>query len=119
MDKLPDPLPHEVIWGMPVQLELPFEPPTAPAQPASLSDPVFRPNYYARYVIEPLTFINANKLPYNIGNVIKYVCRYDAKNGVEDLRKARRYIDIQIETIERERRVAAGENPNDVWKEVL
>lgn len=83
------------------------------------SDAVFRPHHYARFIIEPLTFINANKLPYNIGNVVKYVCRFDAKNGLEDLKKARRYIDIQIECMERDGRVAAGENQDEVWKAVL
>lgn len=33
---------------------------------------------------------------FNIGNVIKYVIRHDKKNGVEDLEKAKEYIDIQI-----------------------
>ncbi len=31
---------------------------------------------------------------YLVGNVIKYVCRYDMKNGVEDLEKAKKYIDF-------------------------
>ena len=31
------------------------------------------------------------------GNVIKYVARCDAKGGVEDLRKARHYLDRLIE----------------------
>ena len=34
------------------------------------------------------------------GNVIKYVARCDAKGGVEDLRKARHYLDKLIETLE-------------------
>lgn len=31
------------------------------------------------------------------GNVIKYLCRYRDKNGVEDLLKARHYLDKLIE----------------------
>lgn len=31
------------------------------------------------------------------GNVIKYIARYDEKGGVEDLRKARFYLDKMIE----------------------
>lgn len=38
-----------------------------------------------------------NDLPYAVGNVIKYVMRYKDKNGLEDLKKARRYIDMIIE----------------------
>jgi hypothetical protein len=33
------------------------------------------------------------------GNVIKYVARCDAKGGVEDLRKARHYLDRLIEAL--------------------
>lgn len=89
------------------------------SNPFVKADAIFRPNHYARFVIEPITFINANKLSYNIGNVIKYACRYDAKNGLEDLRKARRYLDIQIQCMERDERVKAGEVARDVWKEAL
>lgn len=33
------------------------------------------------------------------GNIIKYVARYDEKGGVEDLKKARHYLDRLIEEI--------------------
>jgi hypothetical protein len=46
--------------------------------------------------IPPLTFINKNNLGFNEGNVIKYVCRYKNKNGLEDLLKAREYLDQLI-----------------------
>lgn len=65
-----------------------------------VSDPVVRPHHYVRFEIDPATFIMRNKLPFAIGNVIKYVCRYDAKNGIEDLRKAIRYIEMQINLLE-------------------
>jgi hypothetical protein len=64
-------------------------------------DNVASPAHYARWPIEPIRFIMTNKLPYAVGNVIKYVMRYDAKNGLEDLRKARQYIDFLIEEIEK------------------
>ncbi len=89
-----------------------------PASP-EVSDAIYQPHHYARYTIEPITFINANKLPPNIANVIKYSCRYDAKNGIEDLEKAKRYLDIQIECIKRDARVEAGESAADVWKVAL
>lgn len=31
-----------------------------------------------------------------VGNIIKYICRYNAKNGVEDLEKARWYLNKLI-----------------------
>ena len=34
----------------------------------------------------------------------KYVCRHDAKNGLEDLMKARRYLDELITRTEKETR---------------
>lgn len=63
----------------------------------SYSDSVFEPNHYTQWKIEPITFIMQNELPFAVGNVIKYVMRYKAKNGLEDLKKARRYIDMIIE----------------------
>ncbi len=56
------------------------------------------PKYYSRYKFEPITFIMENNLPYGVGNIIKYIMRHDAKDGVKDLKKARRYIDMMIET---------------------
>jgi hypothetical protein len=58
------------------------------------------PNHYARFPIQPLTFITANKLEFWQGNIIKYIMRYDAKNGLEDLKKARRYLDEKINEME-------------------
>ena len=54
------------------------------------------PPYYTRFRIEPLAFITMNHLDFLQGNIIKYVCRYDGKNGAEDLMKARRYLDELI-----------------------
>lgn len=34
---------------------------------------------------------------YLAGNVVKYIARYRDKNGVEDLKKARHYLDKLIE----------------------
>ena len=46
--------------------------------------------------ISPLEYITKNNLGFCEGNIIKYVSRYKHKNGVEDLKKARHYIDILI-----------------------
>lgn len=55
------------------------------------------PYHYAKYPIEPITFIVKNNIPFGEGNVIKYVMRHTDKDGLKDLKKARRYIDILIE----------------------
>lgn len=53
--------------------------------------------HYSNLAIEPIDFITANNLGFCEGNVIKYISRWKAKNGVEDLEKARWYIDFLIE----------------------
>ena len=52
------------------------------------------PDYYARYDIEPISFIMRNNIPYAEGNVIKYVLRHDMKGGKEDIDKAIRYLEL-------------------------
>lgn len=64
---------------------------------------IYSPGHYSRWKIEPLTFIMENDLDFLRGNIIKYIMRYDAKNGVEDLKKARVYLDKLIEKVEKER----------------
>ena len=54
-------------------------------------------NHYKDYAIEPIDFVHANGLSYIQGNVIKYIVRYKDKNGLEDLKKAKHYIDLLIE----------------------
>ena len=54
-------------------------------------------DHYKRMAIQPFDFIHRNNLSFAVGNIIKYVCRYKDKNGVEDLMKARHYIDMLIE----------------------
>lgn len=44
---------------------------------------------------------------YLLGNVIKYAARHQAKGGVEDLRKARHYLDKLIEVCEKGRQECA------------
>jgi hypothetical protein len=59
-------------------------------------------NHYNKLKIQPITYIMANKLSYGQGNVVKYVTRYPDKNGIEDLKKAKQYIDFLIEELENE-----------------
>ena len=47
--------------------------------------------------IQPFTYIHANGIPFAEGCVIKYVSRWRAKGGVEDLKKARHFLDLLIE----------------------
>ena len=54
-------------------------------------------NHYKDMAIQPIEYILKNGLGYCEGNVIKYISRYQFKNGVEDLKKAKHYIDLLIE----------------------
>lgn len=53
-------------------------------------------NHYKNYKIQPTEFIHANNIPFIEGNIIKYIVRHRSKNGIEDLKKARHYIDLLI-----------------------
>lgn len=49
--------------------------------------------------LQPIDFINDANIPFCEGNIVKYVCRYQKKNGLEDLEKADWYLDRLIERI--------------------
>jgi hypothetical protein len=53
--------------------------------------------HYMNKKIQPWDFIAANDLGYLEGCVVKYVSRHKEKNGIEDLAKARHYLDKLIE----------------------
>ena len=50
--------------------------------------------HYKDFKIQPIEFITANKLSFIQGNVIKYICRYDKKNGKEDIDKVIHYCEL-------------------------
>jgi len=53
--------------------------------------------HYKDKAIQPWDYIVANNLGYLEGNVVKYVSRWKDKGGVDDLKKARHYLDKLIE----------------------
>ena len=55
-----------------------------------------KPTYYGT-AIDVIEFCLRNNLTFMQGNVIKYVTRYKEKNGIEDLEKAKEYIDRLIQ----------------------
>ena len=61
------------------------------------------PDYYnGQGGMQPFDVIDAFGLDFYEGNVVKYICRWRKKNGIEDLRKARTYIDEVIKRAEME-----------------
>ena len=53
-------------------------------------------NHYKDFHIQPYEFISKNNLTFFQGNVVKYVCRYLHKNGIEDLEKIIHYCELEI-----------------------
>jgi len=68
-------------------------------------DMVNNPAHYNEATIETIDVIESVTQDgfesYLQGNILKYICRYKYKNGVEDLEKARWYLNRLIETVEK------------------
>ena len=62
-----------------------------------LEDIINRPKHYTNGKIEHIDYINGNNMDYLEGNIIKYISRYKFKNGLEDLEKAKFYLNMLIE----------------------
>jgi hypothetical protein len=54
-------------------------------------------DHYKSKAIQPWDYIIANNLGYMEGNVEKYVSRWKDKNGLDDLLKAKHYLEKLIE----------------------
>lgn len=72
------------------------------------TDAVNHPNHYCQGGIECIKAIEAAMPPegfqdYCKGNVLKYIWRWRDKAGVEDLKKARVYLNWMIESAEKEK----------------
>lgn len=67
------------------------------------NDKVNNPAHYTAGGIETLDYIKAKVSDYPsyaVGNILKYVSRYEHKNGIEDLKKAQFYLNDLIEWME-------------------
>ena len=72
--------------------------------PQDKHDPVAQPDHYNKGAIEAIEAIKASMHPqeykgYLKGNCLKYLWRYEYKNGIEDLRKARVYLEWLIKEV--------------------
>ena len=78
-----------------------------------MNDPVNHPSHYTKGKIEVADFIADQKLNFDRGNAVKYVCRAGSKDPekeVQDLEKAIWYIKHEIKTLK-------GESNNGTEKE--
>lgn len=53
--------------------------------------------HYKSKGIQPWDYIHANSLGYMEGNIVKYITRWKDKGGVNDLKKAKHYLEKLIE----------------------
>lgn len=53
--------------------------------------------HYKNMKIQPVQYIHLNGIPFIEGCVIKYVSRWREKGGIEDIKKARHFLDLLIE----------------------
>ena len=68
-----------------------------------MSEKVNHPDHYGgeSNPYEAIKVIEAWDLNFHLGNVVKYISRWHMKNGKEDLLKARHYIEILIEELDK------------------
>ena len=62
-----------------------------------IPDPV-----HYHFEIEPFDYIHDNDMGFAEGNVIKYITRWRYKDGIKDLYKAKKYIEMLISKEEKE-----------------
>lgn len=53
-------------------------------------------DHYAKYPIQPIEYIQANRLDFAQGNIVKLATRFRDKGGAEDLRKIKQYAEILL-----------------------
>ena len=70
----------------------------------STPDLVKHPAHYCYSEYEPKDVIRAWGLNFNLGSTVKYIARAGRKDDIlQDLRKAKQFLEFEIEAIEKER----------------
>ena len=73
--------------------------------PSDKHNPVTQPDHYNKGAIEAIEAIKASMHPqeykgYLKGNCLKYLWRYEYKNGIEDLKKAQVYLGWLVKEVD-------------------
>jgi len=64
-------------------------------------DPIDHPSHYTFSTIEPIDVIEAWRLGFHLGCVLKYLCRAGRKGDrLQDLRKAAWYLNRELQRLE-------------------
>lgn len=66
-------------------------------------------DHYKDMAIQPVEYIHRNGIGFCEGAIIKYVSRWRKKNGVEDLKKARHFLDLLIEMETKKKKTLDGD----------
>lgn len=64
------------------------------------TDMVNNPPHYKNHPSGVECITVSEHFNFNLGNALKYIWRSDHKNGLEDLKKARWYVDREIQRLE-------------------
>jgi hypothetical protein len=56
-------------------------------------------NHYKNMKYQPVVFGHNAGLTFLEGNVVKYITRYKFKNGLEDLKKVKHYIELMLQLV--------------------
>ena len=60
-------------------------------------DNINHPSHYTSAPMEVIDAIEGLQLPYHESNILKYIARWKHKGGVDDLRKAKWYLERLID----------------------
>jgi len=75
-------------------------------------------SHYKNMAIQPIEYIHANNMPFIEASILKYISRWRNKNGLQDLMKAKHFIELLIELetadLDRELDVKTGKNETEV-----
>lgn len=89
----------------------PSRPPEPPRHIDKQCDDINHPSHYTQGDIEVIDYIEDKKLGYRLGNVVKYVSRAGHKDdAIKDLKKARWYLNREIEKREQHDKSRASTN---------
>lgn len=78
-------------------------------------------SHYNKGKIEVIEFIQDQGLNFALGNVVKYVCRagFKSSSGLEDLKKAKQYLEYEIAEAEKIEEIKAKRRHNPCMEQGL
>lgn len=59
-------------------------------------------DHYSKYKIQPVECIQHLGFDFLRGNILKYLVRFQDKNGIEDLRKAKHYVELLLNKMDKD-----------------